>query len=123
MSADLPHIFLLIRLTAAGAVVLAGFAIVLMGVVGLARFPDLFTRAHAFSAMGGFGAFLILIGLAVAAWAPEISLRLLVLAALLAATSGAIAHMTAGAAHAAGLAPLSGAYAAPRPGRPQSGRR
>jgi multicomponent Na+:H+ antiporter subunit G len=114
MSAEL--ITTALRMIAAGLVGAAGAGFILLCVIGLLRFPDLFTRAHAFSAAISVGAALILLALAIDAWDVRVSLRLALLAALLGFLGPAIVHLTAGAAHAAGLAPLSGRYVAPRPG-------
>ena len=116
MSAEIANALGLVRLAVASAIMLTGFGVVLLGVTGLLRFPDLFTRAHVISTMSGLGGVLLLLGLAIAAWTPAMAVRLLLLGVLLGAAAPAIAHFTAGGAHAAGLAPLSGAYSAPRPG-------
>lgn len=109
------------RLALGGAVGGAGLIFVLLGVIGLLRFPDLFTRAHGFSVIAGTGASLVLTGLALALFDWRVAAQLAVLAVVMGAAGPVIAHLTAGAAHAAGLAPLSGAYTTPRPG-PRSGR-
>lgn len=103
------------RLALGGAIGLAGLAVIALGVVGLLRFPDLFSRAHAYAAMAGFGAAAVLLGLALIAWDGALSVRLAILAAVLGVVAPTAAHLTVGAAHAAGLSPLSGAYTAPRP--------
>lgn len=116
MSGDLATILELARIALAVLVFGAGLVFVLLGVIGLLRFPDLFTRVHAFSAIAGLGAALTLFGFAILAWSAEASVRLALLGLVIGGAGPAIAQMTAGAAHAAGLAPLSGAYVAPRPG-------
>ncbi|MET0181267.1 MAG: monovalent cation/H(+) antiporter subunit G [Caulobacterales bacterium] len=106
---------------ALGAVIgCAGIVFVFLGVIGLLRFPDLFTRTHAFSVIAGVGAALTLTGVAIAVFDWRIAVHLFVLVLIIGAAGPVIAHLAAGAAHAGGLAPLSGAFTTPRPG-PRSG--
>jgi multicomponent Na+:H+ antiporter subunit G len=103
----------------AGAGVLliaAGLALLLGGAIGMLRFPDLYTRAHAVTAGDGAGALLVLGGLAVSAGDAAMAIRLLLLGALLIALRPVLTHLIVSAAHAAGLAPIAGRYTAPRPG-------
>ena len=101
----------------AGATVAAiGLVFVAGGGVGMLRFPDVYTRAHAALASDGVGATLVLLGLAIVASDPQVSTRLILLSMLTAAIAPFNVHAVASAAHAGGLAPLSGAYVAPRPG-------
>lgn len=104
------------RQVLAAALAAGGLVFALLGVVGLLRFPDLFTRAHAFSVVAGFASALVLLALAVAGWHWTFAVRLALLAAVIGVAGPAVAHLAAGAAHAGGLAPLSGDYTAPRPG-------
>jgi multicomponent Na+:H+ antiporter subunit G len=104
--------------SAAGALLIAGgLTFITGGAIGLLRFPDLYTRLHAASAADATGAVLFLVGLAIVAQDWGVALRLGLLAALLGAAGPALTHFVASAAHAAGLAPIAGRYAAPRPGR------
>lgn len=104
--------------SAAGALLIAaGLAFIVGGAIGLLRFPDLYTRLHAASAADATGAVLFLVGLAMLAQDWGVVLRLGLLAALLSAAGPTFTHFVASAAHAAGLAPIAGRYAAPRPGR------
>lgn len=103
--------------SAAGALVIfAGTALMAGGAIGLLRFPDFYTRLHAGNAADGAGAAIVLIGLATVADDGGVALRLVLLAALLIVAAPALTHLSASAAHAAGLTPLTGRYAAPRPG-------
>ena len=106
------------RLGVSGVLILAGLMFVLGGALGLLRFPDFYTRLHAVGVSDGVGAVLVLAGLAVASWDVRIAVKLGLLAALLMAAGPVISQVCANAAHAAGLAPLSGPYVAPRPGAP-----
>lgn len=116
MSGDMMAILDLARLGLASALIAGGIGFVLLGAIGMLRFPDFYTRLHAFSVTQTIGGALLLAGLALAAWDLAIALKLLLLALLMAAAAPTLAHLTANAGHAAGLAPLSGAYVAPRPG-------
>jgi multicomponent Na+:H+ antiporter subunit G len=104
------------RLALSGVAVVIGLALMAGGALGLLRFPDLYTRLHAASASDVVGSTIIVIGLAIAAPDWSIALRLLLLAALIAALGPTLTQLVAQAAHAAGLAPIAGRYAAPRPG-------
>lgn len=109
------------RLALSGAVVAVGLALMAGGALGLLRFPDLYTRLHAANAADVAGSVVVIIGLAVVA--PDVAtvLRLLMLAALIVALGPTLTQLVAQAAHAAGLAPIAGRYAAPRPGAPRGG--
>lgn len=105
-------------LRAGGAIfaLVVGCTTIAIAVIGMLRFPDLFSRVHAYSTAASVGSFFVLAGLAIAAWEPAVSARLLILAVILAAAGPSVAQAIAGAAHAAGLSPLAGSYIAPRPG-------
>jgi multicomponent Na+:H+ antiporter subunit G len=112
---DAALVFDAARLAIGGLAVAAGLALMAGGAIGLLRFPDFYTRLHAAGASDGPGAALVLIGLATVADSGGVALRLVLLAALWVAVAPTLTHLTASAAHAAGLAPLTGRYAAPRP--------
>ena len=114
-------LFDIVRLGVGGAVAAIGVGFVVGGAIGLLRFPDFYTRVHAVSASCGVGAVLVVVGLAVSAPDFSLALRFALLGALMATLNPVLVHIVAGAAHAAGLAPLSGRYAAPRPGASKRG--
>ena len=93
---------------------LAGLVLIFGGSLGLLRFPDVFTRVHAAMVSDGAGTALTLAGLAVMAPDAALALRLGLLAVLVAVLSPLLAHLTAAGAHAGGVAPIAGAYRAPR---------
>ena len=95
---------------------LVGIVVILGGVLGLLRFPDAYNRIHATNVSHIIGAPLFVLGMALLAGGWEMAIRLILLALLLAVASPVIAHLSASAAHAAGLTPITGAYRAPRPG-------
>ncbi len=101
---------------AGAAVIAAGLAIMAGGALGLLRFPDFYTRLHAARVAHGPGAVIFLLGLALVSGDGAIALRLILLAALLAALGPTLSQLIANAAHAGGLAPLVGSQTTPRPG-------
>lgn len=106
-----------VRVGLGGLLAIVGLVFVLGGSLGLLRFPDFYTRLHAVRVSDGVGAVLICLGLAVLAREGDVALRLVLLAALIAVAGPLIGQLAANAAHVGGLAPLSGRYVAPRPGR------
>lgn len=110
----------LVRLGLSGVVVAIGLLLIAGGALGLLRFPDLYTRLHAANVADVVGSVVVVLGLAIAAPDLNIALRLLMLAGLLIALGPTLTHLVAQAAHAAGLAPVAGRYAAPRPGATRS---
>jgi multicomponent Na+:H+ antiporter subunit G len=104
-----------------GVFIAAGLTLMAGGTLGLLRFPDFYTRLHAVRVADGLGAVVFVLGLAIACGDGAIALRLLLFAALIAAIGPTGSQLAAHAAHAAGLAPLAGAYIAPRPA-PRGGR-
>lgn len=110
------HLIDVARHALGGAVAAVGLVFIAGGVLGVLRFPDVYTRVHAAHTADGVGAVLAALGLAIMADDAQVALRLILLAALAAALAPLFAHIAASAAHAGGLAPLSGRYVAPRPG-------
>lgn len=109
------------QIIVSGLVVATGLLLMAGGAIGLLRFPDLYSRLHAAHVADGAGAVVVVIGLAIAAQDWEIAARLLALAALIGALGPTLTHLVAQSAHAAGLAPITGRYAAPRPGGTRPG--
>jgi monovalent cation/proton antiporter MnhG/PhaG subunit len=93
-----------VRLVLAMGLGVVGFALLLGGALGLLRFADVFTRAHAVRAMS-WGAPFVLAAIAVEAWRIDVALRLALVAAAIAATGPALAHLIVHVAHRAGVAP------------------
>lgn len=103
------------RMSVGGVAVAIGLGFALSGVIGILRFPDVYTRLHA-AGTESIGAVIILFGLAATAQSWDGAARLLLLAALVAFAGQVRSQVVANAAHAGGLAPLAGPYKAPRPG-------
>ena len=91
-----------------GALLLAGSGFLLIGGIGLLRFPDLYSRIHPAGITDTAGAGLILLGLMVHAGFSLVTAKLLLIAVFIFFTSPTSAHATARAALAAGLRPLLG---------------
>lgn len=81
--------------------ILVGTAFSIIGVIGLLRLPDVYTRLHATGKVGVFGVVLLLI--AAAAWTPLGWGRALLLIVLLMLTGPVAAHAIASAAYRIGL--------------------
>ena len=95
--------------------IVIGLGLMAGGALGLLRFPDFYTRLHAVRVADGLGGVVFVLGLALVSGDAGVALRLVLLAALVAALGPTISQLAANAAHAAGLAPLAGSYRAPRP--------
>ncbi|MFN2135008.1 MAG: monovalent cation/H(+) antiporter subunit G [Candidatus Promineifilaceae bacterium] len=82
-------------------VVLTGAFFSLVGVIGLLRMPDVYTRLHATGKVGVYGAVLLLV--AAALWTPLGWGKALLLIALLMASGPVSAHAISSAAYRIGL--------------------
>lgn len=85
--------------------VLAGAVFVLIGTIGIIRFPDVFSRMHAAGVTDGLGAALVLSGLALAEGFSSTSARMLLIVAFVWCTSPTACHALARNAITAGLEP------------------
>ncbi len=95
--------------------VFTGVCFVLVGSVGLLRFPDFFTRLHAAGIIDTLGLELILLGLMVKSGFSLITLKLALVGFVLFLTSPTATHAITNAAYKAGLKPLLKRYRAPDP--------
>ena len=86
------------------AMISGGF-FVLVGGVGMLRFPDLFTRLHAASVTETLGAGLLILGMLLQAPHWLVAVKLVLLAAFLFVTSPTAAHALAKAALHGGIKP------------------
>ena len=105
-----------IRSGLGGLCIAAGAVLMLGSVLGMLRFPDVFTRLHAAGGALSVGVCLALIGLLMLSSTFVIAAKLLFLIVLVAALSPIVSHIVGSAAHASGITPVVGAYSAPRPG-------
>ena len=91
-----------------GLCVVTGGVFVVIGSLGLLRFPDFFTRMHAAGITNTLGAGLVILGLALKAGLSLASGKLLLLLVLLLLTSPCATHALARAARLGKLLPLLG---------------
>jgi len=77
-----------------------------VGSIGLLRMPDVFTRMHATSVSDTFGAFLMLAGMLLQVEISLVTLRLLIIIAIVLYTGPVATHALARAARHAGMDPL-----------------
>lgn len=96
----------LLRDIVAGLLLAGGSIFLLIGMVGVLRFPDFFTRLHPAGLTDTAGAGLILTGLMVESGFNLVTARLFLLLALILFVSPISAHATSRAALASGLKPL-----------------
>lgn len=87
-----------VRFVIAGVLAVAGLVLILGGALGVLRFTDVMARAHALRA-ASYGAPLVLAALGVEAWDTGLGLRLALLAAAIAVTGPALAHIVLHVAH------------------------
>ena len=88
-----------------GVLLLGGGAFVLIGGIGLLRLPDFYTRLHAAGLTDTMGAGLIILGMMVAGGLSLVTVKLVLLGALIFLTSPTATHAIANAAFTAGLEP------------------
>ncbi len=89
-----------------GVFILSGGFFILVGAIGLARMPDLYTRMHAASVTETLGAGLLLIGLMMQAGFTLVTLKLVFLLLLLVFTGPMASHALAQAALHVGVKPV-----------------
>ena len=85
--------------------ILAGSFFLLVGAIGLLRFPDFYTRTHAGGITDTLGAGLLLIGLMFQAGPTLTAVKLVMLMVFIALTSPTAGHALAKAAYLRGLKP------------------
>ncbi|MEJ2094970.1 MAG: monovalent cation/H(+) antiporter subunit G [Gammaproteobacteria bacterium] len=86
---------------------LAGATFLLIGVIGLLRFPDFFTRLHAASVIETLGSLLIVTGLALQTEQTLVIVKLVLLIVFIMFTSPTAAHALAKAALHGKLEPVT----------------
>lgn len=85
--------------------ILGGSFFTLVGALGLARMPDVYTRMHAASVTETLGAGLLILGMMLQAGLTLVTLKLLIILALLFFVSPVVTHALAQAALHAGVVP------------------
>ena len=87
--------------------ILVGLFFLLVAAIGVVRFPDVYTRAHAVSLTDSLGAFFLLSGLAIYEGFTVNLIKILVVLVLLYLLNPVIAHATVRSAYRSGLQPWS----------------
>ncbi|MDF2965353.1 MAG: hypothetical protein K0Q51_741 [Rickettsiaceae bacterium] len=100
---------LILKLIAGWSLMLAGALLIISALLGIIRFPDFYTRAHASGISDSFGIPLLLIGLAFLQ--PELisSLKLILLAIIIFIICPGSTHALVKSAWISKLTPLTGA--------------
>ncbi len=98
----------LARLGGSWALLAVGLFFVLVGAVGVLRFPDFYTRLHAAGVTDTLGAELMLLGLMLQADSLYTAAKIALIGLFMFLTSPTSGHALANAAHTAGLEPLLG---------------
>jgi multicomponent Na+:H+ antiporter subunit G len=93
-----------------GGLTVAGVLLAILGTLGVLHFPDVYTRIHAASITDTGGATLVLLGLGLIAGAQFLTLKLVLVWALIMLTSPAAANALANAAYSAGHTPWIGPF-------------
>ena len=91
-----------------GACLIAGGIFLVIGAIGLLRFPDFFTRTHAVGVLDSLGAGLVLAGLMLAEGLTLVTVKLVLILLFMLITGPAATHALAKAALHGRLEPLTG---------------
>ena len=102
------ELFDVVRHGASYVVLVAGLFFVIVGAVGVVRFPDFYTRLHAAGVTDTLGAELMLMGLMLQSDSLQTVAKLAVMGVFLFITSPTSTHAVANAAYTAGVEPLLG---------------
>ena len=86
--------------------ILSGVALLLIGAIGILRFPDFWARLHAASIIDTLGAILFLLGLVLQSGLSLPSLKLAMMGGFLLVTGPTAIHALASAAYGAGSQPI-----------------
>lgn len=79
----------------AGALVLLGSVIVIVGLIGVYRMPDFYTRLHAASVIDTLGTMFVILGLLLLAGISLVSVKLILILLFILITTPAAAHALA----------------------------
>lgn len=90
----------------AGVFVITGVLAIIIGLIGVFRMPDFFTRLHAASIIDTMGTMLVLVGLMLYSGLNLVSIKLLLIMIFILITTPAAAHALAKSALHGGLEPV-----------------
>jgi multicomponent Na+:H+ antiporter subunit G len=99
-----------------GSIAIAGVVLVLVGALGMLRFPDVYTRIHAAGITDTGGASLTILGLCLVSGLSAVTLKLVIIWIFILLTSPVAANAVANAAFSAGHAPWIGSFRIMREG-------
>ncbi len=88
--------------------IVAGSLFLIVGGIGILRFPDFYSRIHPAGITDTMGAWLVLVGLMFASASVLVTIKLVMLLLFLAVTSPLSGHALAKAAYMRGLKPMLG---------------
>jgi multicomponent Na+:H+ antiporter subunit G len=106
-----------------GSLVVAGAILVVIGAIGMLRFPDVYTRIHAASVTDTGGASLMLLGLCFISGLSLTTLKLGVIWIFILLSSSAAAHALANAAFSSSHTPWVGSFRIVKAQEPKPGGR
>jgi multicomponent Na+:H+ antiporter subunit G len=89
-----------------GVLIITGALAIIIGLLGVFRMPDFFTRLHAASIIDTMGTMLILLGLMLYSGVNLVSIKLLLIMIFILITTPAAAHALAKSALHGGLEPM-----------------
>lgn len=89
-----------------GVFIITGAIAIIIGLLGVFRMPDFFTRLHAASVIDTMGTMLILVGLMLYSGLNMVSLKLLLIMIFILVTTPAAAHALAKSALHGGVKPV-----------------
>ena len=97
--------------TIGAVIVVVGLIFDLIGTIGLIRLPDVYNRIQAATKCVTLGTAALLVGVAIYAWSPSLSLKALVCAVFVVLTSPVSAHALARGAYLSGIRLWDGSVA------------
>ena len=89
----------------ANAILIAGLAFIMLGVIGVLRLPDFYTRLHAMGKCDTLGVALVLVALAIHEGFSLYSVKILLISVFIGLANPTATHALGRAAHRTGLAP------------------
>lgn len=119
MFEDVLAVFHLLRPYVGASLCVLGGLLVIIGTVGVLRFPDFYTRLHASSVTDTSAMYALILGMALMAPSWLVVAKLGAIWVFLFLTSPTATHAIANAAHVAGLEPLIGREAARGRAKPE----
>ena len=93
---------------AANIILVAGLVFIMLGVIGILRLPDFYTRLHAMGKCDTLGVALVLVALAVHEGATLSSLKILLISVCIGLANPTATHALGRAAYRTGLVPWRG---------------